>query len=76
MRSLRAASLPALCLGFTGADPFYLRRPVTGSRKLLTLGDAGIWWLIALFRITKEYASEGVHPRRWPEPIPCVAACV
>ena len=59
MRSLRTAWLLALCLGFTGADRFYLRRPVTGTLKLLTLGGLGIWWLIDLFRITKEHAADG-----------------
>jgi hypothetical protein len=59
MRSLRTAWLLALCLGFTGADRFYLRRPVTGTLKLLTLGGAGIWWLIDLFTITKENAADG-----------------
>ena len=58
-RSLRTAWLLALFLGFTGADRFYLRRPVTGTLKLLTLGGVGIWWLIDLFRITKEYAADG-----------------
>ena len=58
-RSLRTAWLLALFLGFTGADRFYLRRPVTGTLKLLTLGGAGIWWLIDLFRVTREYAADG-----------------
>ncbi|SDK85397.1 TM2 domain-containing protein [Arthrobacter sp. ov407] len=58
-RSLRTAWLLALFLGFTGADRFYLRRPATGTLKLLTLGGAGIWWLIDLFRVTKEYAADG-----------------
>ncbi|PVZ59727.1 hypothetical protein C9424_04300 [Arthrobacter sp. H-02-3] len=58
-RSLRTAWLLALFLGFTGADRFYLHRPVTGTLKLLTLGGAGIWWLIDLFRITEEYAADG-----------------
>ncbi len=59
MRSLRTAWLLALLLGFTGADRFYLHKPVTGTLKLLTLGGAGIWWLIDLFRITNEYAADG-----------------
>ena len=59
MRSLRTAWLLALFLGFTGADRFYLRRPLTGTLKLLTLGGAGLWWLIDLFRVTKECAADG-----------------
>lgn len=59
LRSLRTAWLLALFLGFTGADRFYLRRPGTGALKLLTFGGAGIWWLIDLFRVTKEYAADG-----------------
>lgn len=59
LRSLHTAWLLALFLGFTGADRFYLRRPATGTLKLLTLGGAGIWWIIDLFRITKEYAADG-----------------
>ncbi|MDR7081562.1 hypothetical protein J2X01_000839 [Arthrobacter ginsengisoli] len=59
MRSLRTAWLLALFLGFTGADRFYLHKPVTGTLKLLTLGGAGIWWLIDLFRITEQYAADG-----------------
>ena len=58
-RSLRTAWLLALFLGFSGADRFYLRKPVTGALKLLTLGGAGIWWLLDLFRITKEFAADG-----------------
>lgn len=58
-RSLRTAWLLALFLGFTGADRFYLHKPVTGTLKLLTLGGAGIWWLIDLFRITNEFAADG-----------------
>lgn len=58
-RSLRTAWLLALFLGCIGADRFYLRRPGTGTLKLLTLGGLGIWWLIDLFRITKEYAADG-----------------
>ena len=59
MRSLRTAWLLALFLGFSGADRFYLHKPGTGTLKLLTLGGAGIWWLIDLFRITNEYAADG-----------------
>jgi hypothetical protein len=58
-RSLRTAWLLALFLGFTGADRFYVRKPVTGCLKLLTLGGAGIWWVIDLFRITREDAADG-----------------
>lgn len=31
--------------GIFGLDHFYLRSPLTGLAKLLTLGGVGIWWL-------------------------------
>lgn len=63
LRSRLVAWLLALVLGFTGADRFYLRKPVTGTLKLLTLGGAGIWWARDLLRITRTGASDG---RRLP----------
>ena len=76
MRSLRTAWLLALFLGFSGADRFYLHKPVTGTLKLLTLGGAGIWWLIDLFRITNEYAADGASMPLAGTSTPCDAACV
>jgi len=32
-------------LGWLGADHFYLRSPITGLMKALTLGGFGLWWL-------------------------------
>ena len=61
LRSLRTAWLLALFLGFTGADRFYLRKPFTGTLKLLTLGGAGAWWIIDLFRITRPHAADGAR---------------
>jgi TM2 domain-containing membrane protein YozV len=33
-------------LGFLGADRFYQGQVLWGILKLITLGGAGIWWLI------------------------------
>lgn len=59
LRSRLVAWLLALFLGFIGADRFYLRRPVTGTLKLLTLGGAGIWWARDLLHVTRTGASDG-----------------
>lgn len=61
LRSLRTAWLLALVLGFLGVDRFYLRKPFTGTLKLLTFGGAGIWWIADLFRITGPWAADGAR---------------
>jgi hypothetical protein len=58
-KSRLTAWLLALFLGFTGADRFYLHKPVTGALKLVTFGGAGIWWLRDLLRVTKSDAADG-----------------
>lgn len=58
-KSRLTAWLLAFLLGFIGADRFYLRKPVTGTLKLITLGGAGIWWLRDLLRVTKSDAADG-----------------
>ena len=41
-------------LGFLGLDHFYLRSPVTGIAKLLTMGGFLVWWLWDLIQISTE----------------------
>ncbi|TDK24107.1 TM2 domain-containing protein [Arthrobacter crusticola] len=49
--------------GFLGADRFYLRRPVSGLVKLLTLGGAGIWWAADVLAMALGSAVDGGgHP--------------
>ncbi len=50
-----------LALGFAGADRFYLRKPVTGTLKLLTFGGAGFWWARDLLRLSRADAADGRH---------------
>jgi TM2 domain-containing membrane protein YozV len=49
--------------GFFGADRFYLRRPVSGLIKLLTLGGAGFWWAADVLALALGSAVDGGgHP--------------
>jgi TM2 domain-containing membrane protein YozV len=41
-------------LGFLGIDHFYLRSPMTGLAKLLTLGGVGLWYLWDLLQVYTE----------------------
>ena len=45
-KSWRAALVLSICLGFFGADRFYVGRPGLGLLKLVTAGGYFVWWLI------------------------------
>jgi TM2 domain-containing membrane protein YozV len=45
-KSWNVAVALSVCLGFFGADRFYLGQPMLGCVKLLTIGGYGIWWII------------------------------
>lgn len=47
-KSFRTAWTLSLFVGWLGIDRFYLGRAGLGWAKLLTIGGAGIWWLIDL----------------------------
>ncbi len=53
----------SLLAGFFGVDRFYLRRPVSGLVKLLTLGGAGFWWAADVLALALGSAVDGGgHP--------------
>jgi TM2 domain-containing membrane protein YozV len=45
-KSWNKAVALSICLGFLGADRFYLGQGLLGCLKLLTIGGYGIWWVI------------------------------
>ncbi len=55
--------LISLFFGLLGADRFYLRRPLSGFVKLLTLGGAGLWWAADVLALASGVAVDGGgHP--------------
>jgi len=55
--------LVSLVFGLLGADRFYLRRPLSGCVKLLTLGGAGLWWALDVLALATGAAVDGGgHP--------------
>src|SRR5690606_21910027 len=50
-KSFIATWLLALLVGVLGVDRFYLGKVGTGILKLLTLGGAGVWWLVDLILV-------------------------
>lgn len=63
LKDFRTLWLVSLFLGLLGVDRFITGRYVTGALKLLTLGGAGIWWAVDLFRIAGgAYVDGGGHP--------------
>ena len=63
-KSKLAAFLLSILLGTFGADWFYLARGdggyiAAGVFKLLTLGFAGIWWLVDWIRILADGFADG-----------------
>lgn len=63
LKDFRKVWLTSLFLGLLGVDRFITGRYITGALKLLTLGGAGIWWAVDLFRIAGgAYVDGGGHP--------------
>lgn len=56
LSDFRLAWLVSAVGGVLGADRFYLRRPASGTIKLLTLGGAGIWWIADMAAIASGHA--------------------
>lgn len=63
-RSFVVTWLLALLLGLVGADRFYLGKTGTAVAKLLTVGGAGLWYLIDLVLVLT-----GNQRDRWGRPL-------
>lgn len=53
-RSIGTLFWVSLLGGLFGLDHFYLRSPLTGILKLITLGGVGLWWLWDVLQIATE----------------------
>ena len=54
-----AALALSICLGFLGADRFYVGRFELGALKLLTIGGFFAWWIIDVVLICTERMKDG-----------------
>lgn len=53
------AFLLSCFFGFYGLDHFYLRKPVTGLLKLMTVGGVFVWWIYDAIQMGKGKATDG-----------------
>lgn len=53
-KSWNVAVSLSICLGFFGADRFYLGQPLLGCLKFLTIGGYGIWWAIDIVQLMND----------------------
>lgn len=66
-KSFIATWLLSWLIGYLGVDRFYLGKIGTGVIKLLTLGGAGIWWLIDLILTLTGNATDARGAKVRPE---------
>lgn len=59
MKSRTTALILSILLGSLGIDRFYLGHVGLGVLKLITLGGAGIWWLIDIIMIANGSMKDG-----------------
>jgi TM2 domain-containing membrane protein YozV len=62
-----AALVLAILLGWLGIHRFYVGKVGTGLLMLITVGGAGIWWLIDIILIAVGSSTDkaGLSVRRW-----------
>ena len=58
-KNWQTALLLSIFLGWSGADRFYVNRPLLGITKLLTFGGYFVWWIVDIVLIANGKMRDG-----------------